>query len=1030
MKKWKINGKRILVFFLVLCLAFGMTSHSKATVTAAHTADATEKEASEVTDDTEKEAPEITDNTGKEAPEITDNTGKEAPEITDDTIMKDTTPTICICTVSCSEDTGNEDCPLCMEDVSACSNKEANEPQDESSNENAKQPASELSELAVKQQKAAYAQIQPAAAVPSVKEAWNAMTAAMTNWDAEIDLSIYNLTANDMNSIWPDVAQDNPDLFYVLGNYYTTSPDGIVQKCRFTYNTAYNKKSVAEYKAAIDRVFAEVIEANMSDEQKATSLHDYLVQHMVYDQNANNNLGIEKRNAYEALVNGIGVCEGYTLAYAALLKKAGIESDYCKSKAMNHIWNYVKLDGKWYHADLTYDDATAKSQVGEMGYVKHSNFLLSDAAMSKTHNWDANDITCSSTKYDNSWHKTAPLSESAIYTVNGSSYYLKGETVANNPNIYRGATLVKRNANGAEVSVGTFDIENLGNGWPMFPMCFSRLSCSKGILYFNVGNSVYSFNPSVNTAPINIYKYSDADNRIVTGLLASGDNMTVEIYNPQTSKIEKKITVPIFTLSAAPVLKAHPLASGFIWSKQRPDGSWDTINGANGSEYTIESGLPAGSYKYRVEATLEGRSVMAEIIITVTPQVEQSNFAFPESTKKVTYGDAGFTISAHGAEAGAVVTYSSSSPSVASVDPKTGAVIILKAGSTVITATASETENHLEAKSTYTLTVSPKTLTWDVSALEAVDRLDSIKGSSATLYGELKLKGILEKDLGTIRFQCPSSKLSGVYETVAAGSQKVKLSWKDAQDKAVLQGDGTNNYTLPSSLPEIMGRISVVTDSSQESTDGVIFKIQVENGISKVPDSFKDKEHLNSPLKIEKEMRLKIQELAGKITDENIVVYDVELLVNTDGLGWQSVTKDNFPADGLNITLPYPSGTGRDTHDFTVAHMFTADMNGFYAGDVEYPTVTKTENGITFKVYGLSPIAIGWEEATSNPTGSKPNEEDEITNSSTPDTPASDEKITDTPLTGDSVSIILYTLMAAVSLTMMAGLYIKAKRSR
>ena len=258
-----------------------------------------------------------------------------------------------------------------------------------------------------------------------IQKAWDAMTAAMLNWEKETDLASYNLTSDDMNQIWPDVAQDNPDLFYVLAYNYTTSPDGIVQKIQYTYNPQYTTASVAEYKAAIDRVFAEVIDNRMTDEQKAAALHDYLVQHMVYDQNANNNLGIEKRNAYEALVNGIGVCQGYTLAYAALLKKAGIEVDYCKSKSMNHIWNYVKLDGKWYHADLTYDDATASSQVGETGYVKHTYFLLSDTAMKNaSHDWEPNGITCSDTRYDNSWHKTAPIQESAfkivVYWLNSS----------------------------------------------------------------------------------------------------------------------------------------------------------------------------------------------------------------------------------------------------------------------------------------------------------------------------------------------------------------------------------------------------------------------------------------------------------------------------------------------------------------------------------------------------------------------------------------------------------------------------------
>ena len=49
--------------------------------------------------------------------------------------------------------------------------------------------------------------------------------------------------------------------------------------------------------------------------------------------------------------------------------------------------------------------------------------------------------------------------------------------------------------------------------------------------------------------------------------------------------------------------------------------------------------------------------------------------------------------------------------------------------------------------------------------------------------------------------------------------------------------------------------------------------------------------------------------------------------------------------------------------------MFTEDMNGFQAGEVEYPAVTKAEDSITFKVYGLSPIAIGWKEAGNDSTG-------------------------------------------------------------
>ena len=50
------------------------------------------------------------------------------------------------------------------------------------------------------------------------------------------------------------------------------------------------------------------------------------------------------------------------------------------------------------------------------------------------------------------------------------------------------------------------------------------------------------------------------------------------------------------------------------------------------------------------------------------------------------------------------------------------------------------------------------------------------------------------------------------------------------------------------------------------------------------------------------------------------------------------------------------------THNFVAAHMFTETTAKHRAGDIEYPVVTNTPNGITFVVDGLSPIAVAWDE--------------------------------------------------------------------
>ena len=51
----------------------------------------------------------------------------------------------------------------------------------------------------------------------------------------------------------------------------------------------------------------------------------------------------------------VTVCEGYAECFTGLLKKAGIDAKTAEVPGV-HAWNLVKLNGKWYHMDLTWDD--------------------------------------------------------------------------------------------------------------------------------------------------------------------------------------------------------------------------------------------------------------------------------------------------------------------------------------------------------------------------------------------------------------------------------------------------------------------------------------------------------------------------------------------------------------------------------------------------------------------------------------------------------------------------------------------------
>ena len=93
----------------------------------------------------------------------------------------------------------------------------------------------------------------------------------------------------------------------------------------------------------------------------------------------------ESYSAYGMFKNGYAVCEGYAEAYSLLLNLVGITSTTITGFAgENHMWNLVKLDGTWYHADPTWDDPVPDVP----GRAQYHYFLKSDKTMAKDHTWD------------------------------------------------------------------------------------------------------------------------------------------------------------------------------------------------------------------------------------------------------------------------------------------------------------------------------------------------------------------------------------------------------------------------------------------------------------------------------------------------------------------------------------------------------------------------------------------------------------------------------------------------------------------
>lgn len=158
------------------------------------------------------------------------------------------------------------------------------------------------------------------------------------------------------------------------------------------------KKAVKEY--------TDLASAYNTDLEKMLVIHDKMVADCVYDDREDDkdvDQGVWKtmHHALGVLRDKKAVCQGYSQALYAIAKELGIELDFCLSESGDHMWNYVKLGGEWYHMDMTNDDLALPG-----GEAMHDYFMLSDNSLSSPiHGSDRRSFSgktynCTDTKYE------------------------------------------------------------------------------------------------------------------------------------------------------------------------------------------------------------------------------------------------------------------------------------------------------------------------------------------------------------------------------------------------------------------------------------------------------------------------------------------------------------------------------------------------------------------------------------------------------------------------------------------------------
>lgn len=132
--------------------------------------------------------------------------------------------------------------------------------------------------------------------------------------------------------------------------------------------------------AAARKLGAEAVEGQTTITGKLQAIHDTLIRNCVYTENG------EQRTqmAAGAVQDKQAVCAGYARAFEAMCDGAGLDVYYIEDDDMTHAWNAVRLYGKTYFIDCTYDDP-----VPDGGQKACQNyFMLSADELKQSHQWN------------------------------------------------------------------------------------------------------------------------------------------------------------------------------------------------------------------------------------------------------------------------------------------------------------------------------------------------------------------------------------------------------------------------------------------------------------------------------------------------------------------------------------------------------------------------------------------------------------------------------------------------------------------
>lgn len=199
------------------------------------------------------------------------------------------------------------------------------------------------------------------------------------------------VSQQSLDKVYQAMTEDNPHLYYL---------DQCHMKYAFSmFNTKifpeylYTKAQINTYNHQIEKQVAEIVTQldilNATESMKVKKIHDYIAKNIFYDEGARCAINTTPVAAAHSIIGFFmdrkAVCEGIAKAAKILLNTVDVKCIYVSGKGVleiseNHAWNIVKINGKAYHFDFTWNIMGT-----QRGYISYDYYALPDEAICLDH---------------------------------------------------------------------------------------------------------------------------------------------------------------------------------------------------------------------------------------------------------------------------------------------------------------------------------------------------------------------------------------------------------------------------------------------------------------------------------------------------------------------------------------------------------------------------------------------------------------------------------------------------------------------